>query len=357
MFEENLKGIVAALGAHTYSALLLTTPENRFYATGFRSSDGIVLISENRALYATDFRYFEDACDRVKGFEMVMVSREKPYAKIIEDFCRDEGVTELGFEDGAMSVAAYGALRQRLHVTLVAESGLMASLRLIKKDFEVERIVAAQRIAEAAFNKLLPSIRPGVSERDIAAELDYQIRLCGAQGNSFETIAVSGANGSHCHGVPGDRKLENGDFLTLDFGALKDGYCSDMTRTVAIGHVTEEMRKVYNVVLKAQLESIAAAKAGIIGADLHAIADKIISDAGYGEYFGHGLGHSVGIEVHDGAGASPSNPKPIPAGAVVTIEPGIYLPGRFGVRIEDFLLFTEGGSRNLTETPKELLIL
>ena len=357
MFEENLKDIVAALDAHTYDALLLTTPENRFYATGFHSSDGVVLISKNRALYATDFRYFEDAGDRVKGYELVMVTRENPYAKIIEDFCRAEGVKALGFEDAAMSVAAHGALRQRLSVSLVPESGLMASLRMIKKDFEVERIVAAQRIAEKAFEKLLPSIKPGLRERDVAAELDYQIRLCGAQGNSFETIAVSGANGSHCHGVPGDRKLQDGDFLTLDFGALLDGYCSDMTRTVAIGHVTEEMRTVYNIVLKAQLESIAAAKAGIIGAELHAVADRIISEAGYGAYFGHGLGHSVGIEVHDGAGASPSNPKPIPAGAVVTIEPGIYLPGKFGVRIEDFLLFTEGGSRNLTETPKELLIL
>ena len=357
MFEENLKGIVAALDAHTYNGLLLTTPENRFYATGFHSSDGIVLISKNRALYATDFRYFEDASDRVKGFELVMVTRENPYVKIIADFCAEEGIEELGFEDAAMSVAAHGALCQRLRVKLVPESGLMARLRMIKKDFEVERIVAAQRIAEKAFEKLLPSIRPGVRERDVAAELDYQIRLCGAQGNSFETIAVSGANGSHCHGVPGDRVLEDGDFLTLDFGALKDGYCSDMTRTVAIGHVTEEMRKVYNIVLQAQLASIDAAKAGVIGADLHNVAAKIIGDAGYGEYFGHGLGHSVGIEVHDGAGASPSNPKPIPAGAVVTIEPGIYLPGKFGVRIEDFLLFTEGGNRNLTETPKELLIL
>ena len=357
MFEENLKGIVAALEDRTYDAFLLTSPENRFYATGFHSSDGIVLISKNRALYATDFRYFEDACDRVKGFEMVMTSRGNPYTKIIEDFCKTEGITQLGFEDGAMSVAAYGAMRQRLSVKLAAESGLLSALRLVKKPFEVERIVAAQRIAEKAFEKLLPSIKPGVAEREIAAELDYQIRLCGAQGNSFDTIAVSGANGSHCHGVPGDRRLQDGDFLTLDFGALKDGYCSDMTRTVAIGHVTEEMRTVYNTVLKAQLESIAAAKAGIIGAELHGIADKIISDAGYGEYFGHGLGHSVGIEVHDGPGASPSNPNPIPAGAVVTIEPGIYIPGKFGVRIEDFLLFEEGGNRNLTETPKELLIL
>ncbi len=357
MFEENLKGIVAALEDRAYDALLLTTPENRFYATGFHSSDGIVLISENRALYATDFRYFEDASDRIRGFELVMVTRENPYTKIIEDFCKAEGISELGFEDGAMSVAAYGAMRQRISAHLVPESGLLASLRLVKKPFEVERIVKAQRIAEKAFEKLLPSIRPGVMEREVAAELDYQIRLCGAQGNSFETIAVSGANGSHCHGVPGDRKLQDGDFLTLDFGALVDGYCSDMTRTVAIGHVTEEMRKVYGIVLEAQLESIAAAKAGVIGADLHAVADRIISDAGYGEYFGHGLSHSVGIEVHYGPGASPSNPRPIPAGAVVTIEPGIYLPGKFGVRIEDFLLFEEGGNRNLTETPKELLIL
>lgn len=357
MFEENLKGIVAALGERSYDALLLTSPENRFYATGFHSSAGIVLVTKNRALFSTDFRYFEDAGAKISGFELVMTEKGLPYTKIISDFCREEGVKSLGFEDASMSVAEYQAMHDALPVAMVPEAGLMASLRMIKRDFEIERITAAQRVAEAAFEKLLPSIRPGVRECEVAAELDYQIRLCGGTGNSFDTIAVSGPNGSLCHGVPGARKLEAGDFLTLDFGAILNGYCSDMTRTVALGHVSDEMRRVYETVLLAQTESIAAARAGIIGAELHNVAAKIIADAGYGEYFGHGLGHSLGIEVHDGAGASPSNPNPIPAGAVITIEPGIYIPGRFGVRIEDFVVFEENGCRNITKCPKQLLIL
>lgn len=357
MFEENLKSIISALDSCKYDAIMLTSAQNRFYATGFNSSDGVAIITKNRAVFATDFRYFEDAQSKISGFELVMTTREMPYHAIIQQLCREENISSLGFEDRSMSVSEYESMRSKLSVTLVPEKGLMSSLRLVKRDFEIERITAAQRIAESAFEKLIPSIRPGVSESDIAAELDYQIRLCGANGNSFDTIAVSGPNGSLCHGVPGARKLQAGDFLTLDFGAILNGYCSDMTRTVAIGHADDEMRKVYDIVLHAQKEALAAAKAGIIGADLHNTAARIISEAGYGDYFGHGLGHSLGIEVHDGAGASLSNPNPIPAGAVVTIEPGIYIPGKFGVRIEDFVVFKDGGCCNITKTPKDLLIL
>lgn len=357
MFEENCRGIIEALAGAPYGAVLLTSPQNRFYATGFHSSAGVALISPRRAVFATDFRYFEDAESKIRGFELVMSTNERAYTDIINDFCREEGVETLAFEDDAMSYAAYRAYTEKLTARLVPEDGLMARLRHRKRAFELDRIEAAQRIAEGAFAKILERIKPGVRECDIAAELDYQMRLGGATGCSFDTIVVSGENGSLCHGVPGERTVRDGDFITMDFGALWGGYCSDMTRTVAVGHVSEEQRRVYDTVLRAQEAGIAAAHAGIVGAELHKVAADIIAAAGYGEYFGHSLGHSLGIDVHDGLGAQPTNPNPLPEGVVVTIEPGIYIPGKFGVRIEDFVVLTPDGCRNFTRAPKELIIL
>lgn len=357
MFEENCKGIIQALADAPYDAVLLTSPQNRFYATGFRSSAGVALISAHRALFATDFRYFEDAGAKIQGFELVMSTTERTYTDIINEFCREEGVKTLAFEADAMSYTQYCAYAEKLTAKLVPEDGLLARLRHCKRPFELDRIEAAQRIAEGAFAKILERIKPGVRECDIAAELDYQMRLGGAAGCSFDTIVVSGENGSLCHGVPGERVIRDGDFITMDFGALWGGYCSDMTRTVAVGHVSEEQRKVYDTVLRAQEAGIAAAHAGIIGADLHRVAAEIIAEAGYGKYFGHSLGHSLGIDVHDGLGAQPTNLNPLPEGVVVTIEPGIYIPGKFGVRIEDFVVLTQDGCRNFTRAPKELIIL
>lgn len=357
MFEENCKGIIRAMADAPYGAVLLTSPQNRFYATGFHSSAGVALISAKRAVFATDFRYFEDAGAKIRGFELVMMKSGLSYTDIINQFCREEGIDTLAFEADAMSYAEYSVYEQKLDATLVPEAGLLARLRHCKRPFELERMEKAQRIAEAAFEKILTFIKPGVRECDIAAELDYQMRLGGAVGCSFDTIVVSGENGSLCHGVPGERTIRDGDFITMDFGALWGGYCSDMTRTVAVGHVSDEQRKVYDVVLRAQEAGLAAAHAGVIGAELHKAAADIISAAGYGEYFGHSLGHSLGIDVHDGLGAQPTNPKPLPEGVVVTIEPGIYIPGKFGVRIEDFVVLTPDGCRNFTRAPKELLIL
>lgn len=357
MFEENLKSIIDVLEEKEFDALLLTSPQNRFYATGFNSSDGVALICRDKSVFATDFRYYEDACSKISGFGMVMTSRNHGYYDIINDFCAQLGIKSLGFEDNAVNVAEFSVMKEKLNAELMPIGDMMTRLRLVKKPFEIELIENSQRIAEKAFVRLMPSIKAGVSESDLAAELDYLMRTFGAEKCAFDTICVSGENGSLCHGVPGGRIIQPGDFITFDFGAFAGGYCSDMTRTVAVGYVSDEMRKVYDVVLQAQLAALDAAKAGIIGSDLHNIAAKVIGDAGYGEYFGHGLGHSVGIEVHDGPGASPTNPNPLPAGTVVTIEPGIYIAGKFGVRIEDFVVLTEDGCRNLTRTEKELKIL
>ena len=204
---------------------------------------------------------------------------------------------------------------------------------------------------------MLNDIRIGVTEKEIAARLTYLMLHYGAENMSFDPIVVSGANSSKPHGVPGEKTIKAGDFVTMDFGCIYDGYCSDMTRTVAVGHVTEEMETVYNTVLKAQLAGIAAAKAGVTGAAVDGAARRVIADAGYGPYFGHSFGHSVGVEIHENPNATPSNSKPLPAGAAISAEPGIYLPGKLGVRIEDVIVITEQGCQDITLAPKELLIL
>ena len=218
-------------------------------------------------------------------------------------------------------------------------------------------MVAAQRIAERALDQILGEIRPGVTEKEIAARLQYLMLHYGASDMSFDPIVVSGPNGSLPHGVPSERVIGRGEFVTMDFGCVYRGYCSDMTRTVAVGFATEEMQTVYNTVLAAQKAGIAAAKAGVTGREVDGAARAVIEAAGYGDCFGHSFGHGVGVEIHEAPNASPMNDKPLPAGAVISAEPGIYLPGRLGVRIEDVILLTEEGCRNMTKAPKELLVL
>ena len=228
---------------------------------------------------------------------------------------------------------------------------------MVKDAKEVETLIAAQRIAEGAFKEVLDFIRAGRTEQEIAAYLQYQMLLRGAERMSFYPIVVSGANSSMPHGVPTAKPVADGDFITMDFGCVYQGYCSDMTRTVAVGHVTEEMETVYRTVLSAQQAGIAVARAGVTGREVDGAGRKLIADAGYGACFGHSFGHGVGVEVHEGPNASPRWEKPLPAGAVISAEPGIYLPGRFGVRIEDVIVITEDGCRDIMLTPKELLIL
>ena len=227
----------------------------------------------------------------------------------------------------------------------------------MKTEEEVEIMKSAQRIAERALEEILNEIRPGVSEREIAARIQYLMLHYGAENMSFDPIVVSGPNTSLPHGVPGGRLICEGDFVTMDFGCIYHGYCSDMTRTVAVGHVTEEMREIYDTVLAAQLAGIAAARAGVTGKAVDGAARTVIEAADYGKYFGHSFGHGVGVEIHEAPNASPMNEQPLPAGAVISAEPGIYLPERMGVRIEDVVVLTEDGCRNLTRAPKELLIL
>ena len=256
-----------------------------------------------------------------------------------------------------MSYATFLEFQHALHAVLVPMQKKIDAFRASKEPWELELMRKAQEITDLTFTQLQKVICAGMTEKDLRAELIYRLYKNGADGLSFDPIVVSGPNTSMPHGVPGDRQLQFGDFITMDFGCIYKGYCSDMTRTVALGFVTEEMDKVYKTVLKAQLAGIAATKAGVSGKAIDGAARKVIADAGYGEYFGHGYGHSLGLEIHENPSPNASNTEPLPAGVVCSAEPGIYLPGKFGVRIEDVTIITEEGCEDITGSPKNLIIV
>jgi len=349
--------IAAKLPEYDLDAIMVTSEPNRLYATGFHSTAGMAIITRSGSYFFTDSRYIEAASKKITGGEIRENTRENTMMKLAGEVIAKHGVKRMGFEESYSTVEEYNTWKEKLDCELVPATKLLMELRSVKDQGEIDSLIAAQRIAEKALVETLNYIKAGRTEKEIAAFLQYQMLLGGAEKMSFEPIVVSGANSSMPHGVPTAKQVEAGDFITMDFGCVYNGYCSDMTRTVAVGHVTEEMDKVYHTVLKAQLAGIAATKAGVTGRAVHEAAAKIIGDAGYGAYFGHGYGHGVGVEIHEQPNASPANDKPLPVGAVISAEPGIYLPGRFGVRIEDVVIVQENGCLDIMKAPKELVIL
>ena len=340
-----------------YDALVLTSEISRRYATGFHSTAGAVYLAAKQAVFYTDFRYVEAARAAVTDFEVREIGGGKSYTAVINELIEQDGVKKVALEDRMLTYAEYMSWASALHATAVRLEDGMERLRVCKEDDEVHKIVAAQRIAEQALEEVLNDIKVGATEKEIAARLTYLMLHYGAENMSFDPIVVSGANSSKPHGVPTEKEIQAGDFVTMDFGCIVDGYCSDMTRTVAVGHVTDEMQTVYDTVLNAQLAGIAACKAGVTGREVDGAARKVIADAGYGEFFGHGYGHSLGIEIHESPNANTRDNTLLPVGAVVSAEPGIYLPGKFGVRIEDVTILREDGCEILTKSPKDLIIL
>lgn len=338
-------------------ALLVVSPENRRYLTSFPSSDGYLLITKNNAVLFADSRYIEAAQNIAKGCDEVALL--KSFSEQLPDYIKKLGVKTVFTEAEKLSVAEFEKFRKTLGCECVADKtdGMINSLRRIKTEEEKNKILAAQSIAEKAFDHILGFIKEGVTEREIALTLDFFMLKNGAECVSFETIAVSGKNSSMPHGVPGDKKVEKGDFITLDYGAVVDGYHSDMTRTVAVGEISSKQAEVYETVLTAQKKSLEVLRAGVSCKDADAAARDVIKNAGYGEFFGHGTGHGVGIEIHEEPRVSPKSESILQVGDVVTVEPGIYLPSEFGVRIEDMAFITENGSENLTKSPKNLIIL
>ena len=292
----------------------------------------------HQAFFITDSRYIEAARAALAGIAQVLLcSREAPMRTLVQGILREANVQLLGGEEQTTSYAEFTAYEQLLGLKLQPAQNILRTLRASKQPEELAMMYQAQQITDETFAQICTVIRPGMTEREIAAELIYRMLRLGAEGTSFDPIVLTGPDTSMPHGVPGDRRVAEGDFVTMDFGCRKNGYCSDMTRTVAVGYATDEMKNVYDIVLRAQLAGIARAAAGVTGAEIDGAARKVISDAGYGEYFGHSFGHSLGLYIHESPSASPSVKTPMPEGAVISAEPGIYLPGKFGVRIEDVL--------------------
>ena len=336
--------------------LLLTSRYSRHYGAEFDIAEGVAIVTKAGCRYFTDSRYIESAQAGLRGFEVLDIAGVG-YPKRLNDAIADFGVTTLGSEETYLTVAELQRYEKSLNAKLVPFNSRIYGFRAVKEDWELDNMRRAQAIADKAFAEVLPRVKVGMSELELQAELIYCMYKNGAHGLSFDPIVVSGPNTSLPHGVAGERKIREGDFITMDFGVLYNGYCSDMTRTVAVGHATEEMEKVYYTVLEAQKAGLAATRAGVPGQDIDAAARKVIEDAGYGPYFGHGYGHSLGLEIHEGPNPNAFNAEPMPLHAVASAEPGIYLPGRFGVRIEDCVIYTEDGYENLATSPKNLIIL
>ena len=353
---NNIKKIRQKLQESEFDALLITSPANRFYATGFQSSAGMLLLTKNDAWFYTDSRYMEAASLAVTDAFVVAVTVESPYHKQIKDRLSGYGIASIGFEDKSVTYSQYLDLAEKLGIELISAGKLLDELRMVKSAKELSKMVEAQRIAEKSFNEILPLISTDITEKELAAELVYRFIMNGADDKSFDTIVLSGKNSSRPHGVPGNDKLSKG-FLTIDFGAKFEGWCSDTTRTLCIGKPDEEMKRVYDTVLSAQQAGIEAVRAGVAGHDVDAAARAKIIEAGYGEYFGHGFGHGLGHEVHEPPLAAKSSKDILHKGTLISAEPGIYLPGRYGVRIEDVVQVTESGCENITKLTKELIVL
>lgn len=353
--KERLERLVQRLKT---DCALVTDDINRRYLTGMKSSAGYVLVFPEKSYLIIDFRYLEKARETVRHCEVV--PQEERFLKQLQTLMEQHGAKTCALESMSLTLQRAEGFRKLKSVEFITDDTLsqaLYDLRTVKSPEELVKIRAAQQLAEAALEHLYEQLRPGMTEREAALTLDFYMRRNGAEDISFDTIALTGAHTSMPHGVPDDREIRSGDFVLMDFGAVVDGYHSDMTRTVCVGEPTEEMREIYHIVRTAQEAALAAARPGITGKELDACARDIISAAGYGEAFGHSLGHGVGMEIHEFPVASAHRETVLEPGNVVTIEPGIYLPGKFGVRIEDFVCVTEDGCENLTSVPNKLICL
>ena len=339
-------------------AALITSDINRLYFTGFKSSAGAVLITKFKAFLLVDFRYFEMAKNSVSHLEVRLISR---LYKDIEEILKELTVENILIETDNTTLDSFSSLQKAFEsFNILNENSLtqkIAQMRSIKDEGEIALIKKAQDLTDKAFSYILDYIKVGVTEKEIALKMEFFMRECGSEGVAFDFIVVSGKNSSLPHGVPTDKKIENGDFVTMDFGAVIGGYRSDMTRTVAVGFVTDKQREIYETVLKAQKAALDNINVGAPCKNIDKAARDIIGDAGFGDFFGHGLGHSVGLEIHENPACNTMDTTPLKSGMIMTVEPGIYLPDEFGIRIEDMVLVTDNGYINFTKSPKELIIL
>ncbi|MCM3715257.1 M24 family metallopeptidase [Halalkalibacter oceani] len=341
---------------YNIDGLLITSSYNRRYMARFTGTAGVVLIAAKEAVFITDFRYVEQAKEQAAGFTIVQHT-----GPIYEEVARQVerlGITKLGFEQAQLTYEAHSIYNNVIKTAeLVPVGGLVEDIRLKKDDEEVKIIQEAADIADAAFAHITTFIRPGVTELEVANELEFFMRKQGAQSSSFDIIVASGYRSALPHGVASEKVIQTGELVTLDFGAYYKGYCSDITRTVAVGQISEELHTIYHTVLEAQLRGMAGIKAGMTGKEADALTRDYITEKGYGEYFGHSTGHGLGLEIHEGPTLSMRSETVLEPGMIVTVEPGIYIAGVGGTRIEDDILITEDGNSTFTHSPKELLVI
>ena len=351
---EKVRSLMKDRGMEGY---WISKRENQGYVTGFPSSDVFVLLTETDNYLITDFRYIEavkDVCEPL--FTIVMTENGFSLWDAVKKI--GGNLKTLGVEESILTVSDLKSLKEALPgAEMIDASGLMEEIRMIKDEGELESMGKAIALADRCFSHMLTVLRPGMTEKEGALEIEMFLKKNGAERLSFPTICVSGARTSLPHGEPTDKIIEKGEFVTMDFGCVVDGYCSDMTRTVGIGHLDEEQKEIYALVLKAQENCLRNLKAGLTWAECDRFARDIIEDAGYGQYFGHGTGHGVGLEIHEAPTMSPRGCGIFRENMTVTVEPGIYLPKKFGVRIEDLAILRTSDIINKVKSTKELLIL
>jgi len=332
--------------------VLLSKPVNIRYYSSFTGTSGFIYSDSKNDYFLTDSRYVEQAKKQCEGFEVIEISKDHT----IFDFLESKRPSRLFVEENHVTMAFHAKLVKRLENTiLIGLDDIVSSQRIIKYEFEIEKISIAANIADKAFSHIVEFIRPGLSEIEIAFEIEFFMRRNGASGLSFETIVASGKRSSMPHGTASDKIVEKGEFITMDFGCVYEGYCSDMTRTVHLGAANQDEKSVYGIVLKSQKKALEYIREGALANSVDKIARDIIIENGYGDFFSHGLGHGVGLEVHEEPRLSPGSDKVLSAGMVVTDEPGIYLPGKFGVRIEDLIAVKNDSCEILSNSPKELI--
>lgn len=353
--SKRLKELRLGMQELGIDGLLVTKRENRVYLSGFLGSSAYLVVTPQAAVLLTDFRYLQQANAQAPDFT---VEQHAPvWMDSMPDLTARLGITRLGFEQDNLSYALYSGLAERLQLELVPTDGLVGLLRQVKDETELLYMQQATDIAEAAFAEIVQQIAVGRTEAEIAFDLEIAMRRRGAEEVAFPFISASGPRSALPHGAPTDRKLQSGDFLTLDFGATVHGYRSDMTRTVVLGQPSERQLEIYRIVLQAQLAAQEAVRPGVKGKDVDKVARDLITAAGYGQYFGHGLGHGVGLEVHEGPSAGARGETVLQPGMIVTVEPGIYIPEFGGVRIEDMVVVTDAGYRNFNQFSKELIVI
>lgn len=347
---EKIKDEAACL---CVDAVLITKPENKYYLSGFKSTNYYIVLTQKRNYLLTDFRYIESAGKKSNIFDIVPISNQYT----IFDFLGEIKADSLGIEENNITYSFYKELKKMISAKIVCLEGCIEKLRKIKDIYEIRNIRTAAEIADSAFNYIIEKIRPEMTEKEIATELEFHMKKNGADGLSFDMIVASGERSSLPHGVASDRIVRPGDFITLDYGCIINGYCSDMTRTVAVSYVSREQHEIYDLVRKAQEKALESIKPGKKCSEIDKTARDIISDSGYGKQFGHGLGHGVGLEIHEAPVMNALSEDVLLENMVVTVEPGIYLSDCFGVRIEDLIVVSDYGIINLTSSSKELLIL